>query len=415
MMMLAIDGGKPVRVTPLPVAYPGGRQYGREEWEAVQNVLQRKSPFRFYGPDPAYEVRSFEKEFQNKMGRKYALGVTSGTAALIVALKGVGVRPGDKVIVPAITFIATVGAVVMAGGIPVFGDVDESMAMAPSEIKRLADSRTKAVVTVALSGNPCRMDEIMREAKDCGLAVVEDVAQSWGSSYHGVPSGCWGDVGCFSLQLNKIISAGEGGAVLTNDPAAYERMVRYHDQGSFRTQSEHPEIESANMSFFGQNYRMSELGGAIARVQLSKLDYIVSKLRENKSYVKDRIRTIKNISFRRINDEAGDSSCMLSLLLPTAEQAVRWSRASQAENVQWTTSYGGQTVYMTPFVQNRSTIDGSFPFDLLPEPVDYRPGLCPRAEALVPCVVQILLDPTYTKSDLDDIVASAEKLAENIL
>ncbi|MEA4890640.1 MAG: aminotransferase class I/II-fold pyridoxal phosphate-dependent enzyme, partial [Clostridiaceae bacterium] len=190
---LALNGGKPVRSTPLPAAYPGADVYSEEEKQAVMAVIEHKSPYRYYGPDVLNKVKSFEKDLARLAGCKNALGVTSGTASLVVALKAAGIGPGDKVIVPACTFIATVGAVIIAGAVPVFADVDESMSLDPAAIDALADRYTKAVMPVHLLGNPCDMDNLMAAARRHNLIVIEDDAQSFGSSYKGHFCGSIGD------------------------------------------------------------------------------------------------------------------------------------------------------------------------------------------------------------------------------
>ncbi len=416
MEKLAIDGGAPVRATPIQVAYPGGRQIGAEEIAAVTEVLSYKSPFRYYGPEPQYTVQKFERAFAEKFGRKYALGTTSGTAALLIALKGVGVGPGDKVIVPALSFVATAGAVVAAGAVPVFAEIDDSLSLVPSEIDRLADAHTKAVVAVPLHGNPCRMEEIMQRARAHGLKVVEDVAQSCGSKYHGKYSGSYGDAAAFSMQLNKIISTGDGGVVVTDDPVVFERMARFHDQGSFREKDKYPELAGQpDIQMFGQNLRMNEMSGAVACIQLQRLDGIVASMREKKAYVKAALSDLPGVQFRTINDPDGDAGCTLCMFLPTREQAARWGEATAAEGAGWWFAYGGVPTYMIPFVRDQLTADGHYPFCLLDEPVRYYEGLCPQSEDVCCRNVEINFDPTYTQADLDDIIAIAKKVAHYVL
>jgi 8-amino-3,8-dideoxy-alpha-D-manno-octulosonate transaminase len=147
----------------------------------------------------------------------------------------------------------------MAGGIPVFADVDDSLNIDPEEIYRLADSSTKAVIVIPILGNPCEMKRIMEIADRCHLKVIEDVAQSCGSQYMGRYSGSFGEVGCFSLQINKIITTGDGGVVTTNNGRFFERAVRYHDHGMFREKEGFLQSKVEDEVFIGQNYRMSEI------------------------------------------------------------------------------------------------------------------------------------------------------------
>ena len=231
---LAVDGGEPVRATPLETGYPGARLIGDEERELVLEVLDRQAPFRFYGVNEPDKVAQLEREAARMMGTSYALGVTSGTAALKVGLKALDIAPGDEVIVPALTFIASPGTVAAHHAIPVFADINESLTLDPHDIENRITPRTRAIMPVHTSGVAAEMDTIMEIARRHDLPVIEDCAQSAGTAYKDKSIGAWGDVGAFSLQVNKIITAGEGGIVTTSDPVMFERAVRYHDHGNYR-------------------------------------------------------------------------------------------------------------------------------------------------------------------------------------
>lgn len=414
--ILAINGGKPVREKPLLSAYPGASLYGEEEKKALMEVVDRKSPFRYYGFDVANKVAAFEKMLRDKTGSKYALGVTSGTAALVVAMKALGIGPGDKVIVPSNTFLATPGAVITAGAVPVFADVDDSMNINPTEIERLCDSYTKAVITVPILGNPCEMDKITAAAKKCNIAVIEDIAQSSGSKYKGRYCGSFGDVGCFSLQMNKILTTGDGGAIITNNDIVYERAVRYHDQGMFREREGFLSMNAEDDIFVGQNYRMSELTGAVALEQLKKLDYIIENLRRIKKIIKDQIKDIDGISFRRIVDEDGDTGGTLFMMLPDEKLSVKFSEALTAENISCGRLYGGRPVYTLPQIFNQKTVDrNGFPFNQFSEKIEYTMGMCPYVEEHLPKNATIMLNPLLTEKDTEDIVKGIRKVAKYIL
>jgi Predicted pyridoxal phosphate-dependent enzyme apparently involved in regulation of cell wall biogenesis len=413
---LAIDGGKPVRDILLPPSYPGAVVYGQEEKDAANEVLDRKSPNRNYGPDLAGKVKEFEKQFSQKIGSKYSLGLTSGTAALVVALKALGIGPGDKVIVPAVTFIATAGAVIIAGAVPVFADVDESMNIDPEEIKKRVDKYTKAVIVVPLLGNPCEMDRIMEEARKYNLLVIEDVAQSSGCKYRGQAAGSYGDVNCFSLQMNKIITTGEGGAVTTNHAGYYERAVRYHDHGMFREKEGFLSMNAEEDIFVGQNYRMSEITGAVALEQLKKQDDIIKSMRKIKSYIKEGIKDIDGLKFRRINDMEGDAGSTVFMSLPDKNIAARFSAALTAENITNGCLYGGKPVYMLPQIYFMKTVDKSgFPFNQFEEKIIYSEGMCPYAEEQLPKNMIIQLSPAFTEKDAEDVVKGIQKVASYLL
>lgn len=413
---LAINGGKPVRENHLASSYPGASLYGEEEKSSLMEVINRKSPFRYYGFDVAGKVKEFENNFSKKMGTKFTLGVTSGTAALVCALKALGIGPGDKVIVPANTFEATPGAVVIAGAVPVFADADESMNINPDDIERLVDKYTKAVIAVPILGNPCEMDKIVEVARKHNLAVIEDVAQSCGSMYKGKYSGVFGDIGCFSLQINKIITTGDGGAVITNNEKLYERAVRYHDQGMFREKEGFLAMNEQDDIFIGQNYRMSEITGAIAVEQLKKLDYITGTMNKMKRMIKDQIKDIDGLAFRRINDEEGDAGSTIMMMLPDKETARRFSEALNAEKITNGQLYGGRPVYTLPHILKQKTVDrNGFPFNQFDEKIVYELGMCPYVEEQLPKNVCIFLTPVLTEKDAEDIVKGIKKVAKYLL
>src|SRR3972149_1943863 len=227
---LAIDGGTPAIHTPLPPMYPGGMRIDDEEEAAVLEVLRSKRLFRYYGPNPGpSKVAELEQMFAARMGAAYGLALTSGTAALICGLVGLGIGPGDEVILPAFTWIASASAVVAVGAVPILAEIDDSLTLDPWDIEAKISPYTKAVLPVHMRGLPCKMDELMAVARKHQLKVLEDSAQADGASYKGQRVGSIGDAGAFSLQFNKILTSGEGGMVITSDHVVYERAVMFHD------------------------------------------------------------------------------------------------------------------------------------------------------------------------------------------
>lgn len=414
MEKLAIYGGKPVREDNLWKGWPGIQEYGLEEVENLLKVIKAKSPFRYYGPDIQNMVKNFEKLFCEKFGVKHAVGVTSCTASLVTALKAAGIGPGDKVIVPACTFLATAGAVVIAGGVPVFCDVDDTLNIDPKKIKDVCDKYTKAVITVPLQGFPVQMDEVVKEAKKLGLIVIEDVAQSMGASLNGIPMGAWGDIGCFSLQMNKIITTGEGGIVVSNNDDLFERAVRYHDQGQYR-EMEGFLTDSADRVFIGQNYRMSELTGAVALAQLEKLDGIIAKMKQIKRTIMAEIKDLPDITFRRVIDEEGDAGCSLVTFMPTVEKANLFMKAMNAEGINVSVQYGGRPVYLIPQIFYQKTVDrDNFPFNQFDEPVVYTEDMCPCANDYMPRSCTVSISAELTDKDVEDIITAYKKVCHGL-
>ena len=286
--------------------YIGPQFFDEREQQALMEVLESRSPFRYWGPGNPTKVMRFEEKFAEYMGSRFALGVTSGTAALDCAVAGLGIGPGDEVIVPAYTWWSDYTCVVHAGALPVFADIDRSLNIDPKDFERKITPRTKAVIAVHLLGTPCDMDPIMQTAREHGVAVLEDCAQCVGGSYHGKKLGSIGDVGIYSFQVNKMITSGEGGAVVTSDPVIYERAARFHDMGTIRQLFLDRSGPSRVETFAGENFRMSEFTGAVLGAQLPKLDSMLTELRGNAKAIYHGIEKLPGIRLRHRPDPEGD-------------------------------------------------------------------------------------------------------------
>src|SRR5689334_1362257 len=231
---LAVNGGAPVRTRPLTGPNWGPQYYDEQEQGHLVDVLAARNPFRYNNPPDRSKVALFEAAFLARMQTKYALAVTSGTAALHTALAALEVGPGDEVILPAWTWYSCYNAVVQLGALPVFAEIDESFNIDPEDIEHRITPQTKVIMAVHLQGNPADMDRILPIARKHRIKVLEDGSQSVGASYKGKPLGSMGDIGIFSLQQSKTITAGEGGAVVTSDELLFERACRFHDVGGVR-------------------------------------------------------------------------------------------------------------------------------------------------------------------------------------
>jgi 8-amino-3,8-dideoxy-alpha-D-manno-octulosonate transaminase len=195
----------PVRSETLRATYWGSEYYDEHEQQQLMDVFTSRSPFRWYGPNGKVpmKVATFEKEFAQRMQTQYALAVTSGTAALHCAVNALQIGPGDEVILPAWTWHSCYAAIVLAGALPVFAEIDNSFNIDPGGIEDKITPNTKALMAVHLQGNPCDMDRILLIARKHKIRIIEDCAQSVGASYKGRPVGSMGDIGIYSLQLNK--------------------------------------------------------------------------------------------------------------------------------------------------------------------------------------------------------------------
>jgi dTDP-4-amino-4,6-dideoxygalactose transaminase len=252
----------------IPINLP---KIGEEEIEAVVKVMRNGPLTNALGAGPM--VTKFEKNFAKFAGAKHAVAVNTGTAALHSALVAAGVKQGDEVILPSFTFVATAEAAVMAGGKPVFADIDpETYHLSPHEIEKAVTKKTKAIVPVDLYGLPVDMKPIRKIAVKHDLTVVEDAAQAHGATYAGKPAGAFADAACWSLYASKNMTTGEGGVVTTDSDSMAEtlRLIRTHGE----------KAKYASL-MLGYNYRMSEIQAAIGLVQLEKLPSFVAKRREN--------------------------------------------------------------------------------------------------------------------------------------
>lgn len=413
---LAIDGGKPARCKPLPPNYPGALMMGEEEASRAAEVIRARSPFRFYGPDVRGTGFELEEMMEKTLGMPYVLGVTSGTAALMVAMKALGIGYGDKVVCPAVTFLATATAIVCCNAVPVFADVDDSLNMDAKDLERVVDDEVRAIIVVPIVGVPVNMDPIMEFASRRNIAVIEDVAQSCGVRYKGRYAGTIGDVGTYSFQMNKILTAGEGGAVATRRLDVFDRAIRFHDQGLVRAGfRERYGITSTDdtAAFAGQNYRMSEITAAVLAEQWRKMPALLASTRANYDRLRDGLRAqIPSIVFRGSPDPAGDIGCTLGIVLPSAEAAQRFNAATAAENIGTFLLYGGKPVFTNPcFMHKRSADRGPFPWDFpFKNPVEYRVGMCPTAENLTPRTTFLPVSHSLTNADVAEIVDGLAKV-----
>ena len=415
---LAIDGGTPV-LPAQPDTGKGVALIGDEEYKAVLEVLESRSLFRYYGPDLRNKVDQFEQSAADRLGSTHAVAVSSGTAAIRVALAALGIGCGDEVVVPAFTFIASVNAVVSMGAVPVFAEIDETLGLDPAHLGDQLSDRTAAVMAVHLENGACDLDPILSVTDRAGLPLLEDTAQSMGASYRGRPLGSLGTMGAFSLQLEKNVTSGEGGLVTTDDERLWYRAARYQDQGGQFVTSKGADRGGADEApFVGENLRMTEIAGAIAGVQLARLDQLLAAQRANWTRIRAAIDTRPALEFRRRPDPEGDGGSSIHYFLPDQETAKRFARALIAENVPAGQMYRGRPVYATPSVLEKRTVSGKGgPWNCSEHPcrVEYRMGMCPRTEELVARSGILVVGAGYNEETCDRVAEAFNKVAEAVL
>jgi 8-amino-3,8-dideoxy-alpha-D-manno-octulosonate transaminase len=414
---LAIEGGLPVRSTKLETNFPGPVYYDDEERRELLDVLDRRAPFRWYGIGPKGQqpnkCNQFEKEFAAHMGTKYCVAVTSGTAALVTAVAALGAGPGDEVILPAWTWYACYDAIIAAGATPVFAEIDDSMNIDPTDVERHITPRTKIIMPVHIMGEPADMEPILAIGRRHRLKVLEDGAQSLGATYKGRPLGSMGDCGIYSFQVCKTISAGEGGAVLTNDPEVFERLARIHDLGQLR--DPHAAVLGRPPcldTLPGFNFRMSEYTGAVMRAQLRKLDRIVADFRDKGRRVEEGIQGLPGIQCRKLSDPQGGLRSSVYFRTSGKAQRDRFAAALGAENIPAGIMEGSVILPLEPFIEKKQTVENHWPSFSGPEKeaVSYGAACCPRTVDIRDRYVGVPMDPKYSDQDVADLIAAVRKV-----
>lgn len=310
---------KPIRKEPLPWEFPGANWIDEQESSMVEQVIKAHSPFRYYGPDLQHMVDRLEEAFVKKYAVPYALGVSSGTAALHVVLGAFGVGPGDEVLLPGYMWVSCISAIVRLGAIPVLVDIDETFCMSPYHLGQKITPRSKAVICVHMSGAPGHIDQISNIAKEHKLYLLEDCAQAAGSSFQGKPVGTFGDAAIFSFQLNKNMTSGEGGMIVCQDEAIYRRCFAIHDLGFPRNEAGRLDTQDESCQLWGIGARMSELTAAFALAQFGKLDAITQAMRQAKWRIREALSSIEGLYFRDIPSPEGDSGPFLITIYPDEE------------------------------------------------------------------------------------------------
>jgi dTDP-4-amino-4,6-dideoxygalactose transaminase len=363
---------------------------GEEEIQEVLKVLRGGYLFRYgisLGPevDPRFQgkVLEVEQEVARYCGRKYAVAVNSGTSALLTALAGLGIGPGDEVIVPGYTFIASMSSVIFSRAVPVLAEIDRTFNLDPHDVEAKITPRTKAIMAVHMTGNPARLNELKAIADARGLFLIEDCAQAFGATYHGRPVGSIGTIGAFSFNVYKTITSGDGGMIVTDDEEIFKRCFAFHDQGHSPLRSG---VEIGQRPFIGLDFRFTELQAAVLLAQLRKLPRIVQTLRTNKRRYKEIVATIPGIEFRELPDPEGDLATMLTVILPNEEiaQAIAKDLGTKVMGD------AGWHVYsnMEQILEQRTITPEKCPFTCSPYTekggtMRYWKGMLPRTDALL--------------------------------
>lgn len=330
---LARDGGPKAIPEPIP-DHPGGQgvaHIGAPEIDAVKAVLESHELFRHTANS---QVHRFEQSAAAAMGVKHALMVNSGTSALVCALAGLGIGPGDEVLVPAYTYIATAAAVVAVGAVPVITEIDTSLGMDPADAEKRITPRTRAMMPVYMQGVPGRIADLQSVAKRHGVLLVEDCCQCIGGRYNGRMVGSFGDASAWSLNYFKIITCGEGGVMFTNDYATYERGTFASDPAlPMWMKDTLPTDGWQTAPFSGNCYRPSEILGALANVQLERLPAIMAHHRAMKAEFLSALDEPRGYVLQHVDDPSGDCGISAAIIVRDAAAAEAYSGALTAEGL----------------------------------------------------------------------------------
>ena len=383
----------------------GAELIGKEEQEAVSEVFERGVLFRYGFNEKRkniFRVLEFEADFNKYMGSSYSLGVASGSAALRVALAALGLKRGDEVITQSFTFVATIEAILEAGGIPVLAEVDKSLNLDPRDLEAKITEKTRVIIPVHMLGVPARMDEIMAIARRKNIPVLEDSCQACGSSYRGKKTGTIGAVGTYSFDYVKTLTTGEWGMVATNDKRLYDLARHYHDHGH----EHNPEVPRGEDSHSrtGFNYRMTEIQGAMGKVQLQRLDFVLAEQRKNKAQIKKAVLEIPGVEFRDQPDPEGDGGDTLAFFLPDAGTAKEFNAVLAREKVDTKILPSAMNWH---FVGNWNHIIQFCP--------PFRTDAWPQSEALLKRAIALPISVRMSEEQMAKVVAGVRKAAKEVL
>ena len=375
---------------------------GQEEIDAVARAIRSKDFFKINGS--GREVFRFEEEWKALTGSAHALLMSSGFGALVSALVALGVGPGDEVLVPAYTYIATALAVTAAGAVPVIVETDETLTISVEDAKRHISQHTKAIIPVHIQGFPCDMDAVTALAKTYGLAVVEDACQADGGVYKGRYLGTIGDVGAYSFNYYKFITSGEGGLLVTDDRALFERALIFHDASAVAFFGD--QLDNVTQPVFGgTEFRISDITGAILREQLKKLLALIGDLRKNHDALRDMLDG--RLTVLPSHDPQGGCPTTLALSFGTAEACRAFTARCAEKGLALTVPIDtGKHVYAnwTQIMEKRGALHPAMdPFRMPANAglqTDYRPDMCPRTLDTLSRTAYAAIDPDWDEQAL---------------
>ncbi len=401
MEKLAIHGGTPVKTTP----YGTGKRFGEEELALVKEALEQNTLFYWKGK----MTKRFCKKFADMYGSKYCAASSSGTAAIHVALGACGIGCGDEVITSPITDMGSVIGILYQNAVPVFADLDpHTYNMTPESIEAKITDKTKAILVVHLAGNAAEIDRIVELAKKHNIYVIEDCAQSYCCEYKGKYVGTFGDIGCFSLNDFKHISAGDGGMIITDNEELYHNAVMFADKNYNRFGND----VAKNVPNLAPNYRMNELTAAVAIAQLDKVEDICARRYTFCERLNKEIEGIPGLYTHKITDGC-KSSWWFYLFRVNKEELgadnAEFAEALRGEGLNAYAGYIPSCVYQYDMFKNKTIYPGASHYPL--DGYEYRDGDCPVAEEILATCIKLHISEFFTEQDCDDTIKAIKKVA----
>ena len=409
---LAIHGGTPVRTQPFGPTH----DFGEDDVEAVSEILRTGKIGK------GSRVAQFEREFAAKHGVKQAIAVNSGTSAMHLCVAAINPDPGDEIIVTPWTSGGSIIGALLHNCVPVFADIDDTYTLDPKDVEAKITPRTRAIIAVHLFGNPCDMAALREIADRHKIFLIEDCCQAHFAEYQGQVVGTMGDINGYSFG-GKHLSAGMGGAVLTNDPVLWERAILFGDAALPRANGPYAGRPYANY-FLAPNYRINDLIGAVLLTQLQKVDGYIARKIHAAQQIMAQISDIEEITPQRVRPGDRNTYWVLGFTLDTqrlACNAWEFAEALTKEGIPAGGPYLGTgregPLYRNPFLADPNCYGRTrFPFDYGREkPVDYRQVDCPNGEALMTRGFNIAMLPSLDEEDIRDIAHAIRKVATHYL
>ena len=403
--MLALHGGSPYRDTesrPFPARTP----FGDEEIRLVTKALRSQNLFRWGGE----LTPLFESRFAETYGAKHAVGSTSGTAALHVAIGAVNPEPGDEIITSAITDLGTIIPILYQNAVPVFADTDpETLTVDPEDVERLITPRTRAIIAIHLFGNACRMETLAEISSRKGIPLIEDCCQAHLTGYRGKLLGTFGDIGCFSFQQSKHMTTGDGGMTITNDDALGRCMRSFADK--------HYDRDRAGSRMYGplgMNFRITELHSAVGLAQLEKVGRVVASRNRLGGRLSEGIEHLDGIVPAPVTPGATHSYWSYPMRV-TGYSNETFARALNAEGIGASAGYIGDPIFQcsAALAEHRTYGTSRFPFfsPYTDRTFEYADDMCPRTRELLGQLVMLSFNEQYTDGDIDDVAGAVRKVA----